>query len=204
MDIIKLTARPRSGAGKSYTRKARAQGWVPAIYYGRDREPMSIEVNHREFNSIVRNKKLTHLIDLGVGQDQDDSIAVIREVQRHVLKDDKFYHIDFLHVDMNKKVTVECPLELSGTPVGVKEGGVLGHPVKRVKIECMPGDIPEKVVIDVSGLNIGKSIHVRDVVLPNLTLKEAPEEVLAVVTHPTRESEEAKSEEAGASAPEKK
>lgn len=205
MDIIKLKARPRSGSGKSYTRKARMQGWVPAIYYGRNHEPVNIEVDEKEFATIVRTKKLTHLIDLGIGSNGDDSIAVIREVQRHVLKDNIFFHIDFQKVAMNEKVTIEVPVVTVGIPVGVKESnGVLGIPVKKVTIECMPSDIPENITIDVSALDIGDSIHVRDVVIPNITIKEAPEEVLAVVTHATREEEAAKPEEAaeaGAAAP---
>lgn len=196
MDIIKLTARQREGIGKSYTRKARAQGWIPAIYYGRNFDPVKIEVNHKEFMAIVRGKKQSHLIDLGIGKSESDSIAVIREIQRHVLKDEKFHHIDFLHVDMNEKVIVDCRLEITGVPAGVKEGGVLGHPFKSVKVECMPADIPEKIVIDVTNLGIGDSIHVRDISVPNATIKEAPDEVLAVVTRATREIEEGKPEEA--------
>lgn len=196
MDIIKLTARQRSSIGKSYTRKARAQGWIPAIYYGHNFEPVKIEVNHKEFTAIIRGKKQTHLIDLGIGKNAEDSIAVIREVQRHVLKDEKYFHIDFLHVAMNEKVTVECRLEINGVAIGVKDGGVLGHPIQSVKIECMPGKIPEKIVIDVTNLNIGDSIHVRDVSIPDVTIKEAPDEVLAVVTRATRESEESKPEAA--------
>jgi large subunit ribosomal protein L25 len=204
LEIIKLKTRPRTGTGKSYTRKARVDGWIPAIYYGHNREPVSIEVDNKEFAAIVRGRKLTHLVDLGVGKNQDDSIAVIREVQRHVVKTDRFLHIDFMHVAMNEKVTVEVPLVLEGLPLGVKDGGVLGHPVKNVRIECMPMDIPERVTIDVTNLNIGDSIHVRDVTVANIVIKESPDEVLAVVTLPTREAEVAKPEEAaaeGAAAP---
>ncbi len=198
MDIIKLTARQRQGTGKSYTRKARAQGWIPAIYYGHNFDPVKIEVNHKEFTAIVRGKKQSHLIDLGIGKSESDSIAVIREVQKHVLKDEKYYHIDFLHVAMNEKVIVDCRLEITGIAVGVKEGGVLGHPIQSVKVECMPADIPEKIVVDVTNLGIGDSIHVRDISVPNVTIKEAPDEVLAVVTRATRESEEIKPEAAAA------
>jgi large subunit ribosomal protein L25 len=188
VEIIKLTARPRTGSGKSYTRKARASGWVPAIYYGRKLDPVHLEVNHKEFATIVRTRKTTHLIDLGLGKANDESIAVIREVQRHVIKNDVFFHIDFHHIAINEKVIVEVPLILAGLAIGVKDySGILGSPVKTVKVECMPLDIPENVTIDVSALNVGDSIHARDVVLTNLTLKEAPEEVLAVVVHPTRE-----------------
>ncbi len=199
MDIVKLQARVREGAGKSYTRKARAQGWVPAIYYGHDQEPKKIEVAYRDFATLARKKQLTHLIDLGLAG--EDSIAVVREVQRHVLKDTLFYHVDFMHVAMNEKVVVEVPLELTGIAFGVKnDNGVLGHPIKVVKVECLPRDIPEKVSIDVSELKIGDSIHVKDVSFPNFTIKDSPDEVLAVVTHGTREAaSEAKPEEPAAS-----
>ncbi|MDR2592277.1 MAG: 50S ribosomal protein L25 [Chitinispirillales bacterium] len=197
MEIVKLQARERGSSGKSYTRKARAQGWIPAVYYGHG-EPRKIEVPHREFAAVVRAKQTTHLIDLGLG---DGTIAVIRETQRHVLKDDIFYHLDFFHVDMKKKVTTDVHLEFVGVPVGVKDdGGVLGHPLKTVKVECLPADIPEKVSVDVSALKIGDSIHVRDISVPGLTLKHAPEEVLAVVTHPTRETASAAAAEGEAAA----
>jgi large subunit ribosomal protein L25 len=193
VNIIKLKSRPRSGSGKSYTRKTRLQGWVPAVYYGVGREPMTIEVDKKEFSAVVRGRKLTHLFDLGLSGGKDASIAVVREVQRHVIDDDLFLHVDFQHVAMDKKVTVDCPLELTGIPIGVKEaGGVLGRPVKKLKIECMPTEIPEKISIEVAHLEIGDSIHVRDVKIPNVMIKASPDEVLAVVTHPTREEEVAK------------
>ena len=193
MDIIKLKARPRSGAGKSYTRKVRTQGWIPAVYYGIGREPMTIEVDKKEFSTAVRHRKLTHLFDLGLSGEGKTTIAVVREVQRHVINDDLFLNIDFQHVAMDKKVTIDCPLDLTGIPIGVKDaGGVLGRPVKTLTIECMPTEIPEKISIDVSHLEIGDSIHVRDVKIPNVFIKASPDEVLAVVTQPTKEEEVAK------------
>jgi large subunit ribosomal protein L25 len=159
------------------------------VYYGHNRSSLSIEVDAKEFATLVRKRKTTHLVDLGLGKSQDDSIAVIKDIQRHVLKSESFIHIDFQHVAMNEKVTVRVPVELAGIPIGVKDShGILDHPVKTVHIECFPMDIPEKVVVDVTALNIGNSIHVRDVVVPNITIKESPDEVLATVTHPTRDA----------------
>jgi len=202
LEIIKLTSRQRSGTGKSYTRKARVQGWVPAVYYGHNRDSVHIEINAREFATLVRQRKTTHLVDLGLGQSQDDSIAVIKDIQRHVLKNESFIHVDFQHVAMNEKVTVRVPLELTGIPVGVKDNhGILDYPVKSVSIECLPMDIPEKVIVDVSALNIGNSIHVRDVVIPNIVIKESADEVLATVTHPTREAATEGAAEGGEAAP---
>jgi large subunit ribosomal protein L25 len=159
---------------------------------------MKIEVDKKELSTLVRGRNLTHLIDLGLsGGGKEASVAVIREFQRHVFKDDVFLHVDFQHVDMDKKVIVDCPVELVGIPIGVKDnGGVLGHPIKKIKVECMPLEIPEKITVDVSALDIGDSIHVRDVKLANAVIKDSPDEVLAVVTHPTREEEVAKPEEA--------
>jgi len=202
VEIIKLQARERVGSGKSYTRKARAQGWIPAVYYGRGIEPKKIEVAHKDFATVVRGKKVTHLFDLGLGA---DAIAVIRQVQRQVLKDDVYLNLDFMHVNMKEKVTVDVPLDLVGISVGVKDdNGVLGHPLKTVKVECLPADIPEKVTVDVSALKIGDAIHVRDVSIANITLKHSPDDVLAVVTHPTREAAaKPAEEEAAAAAPAK-
>lgn len=201
MEIIKLKTRTRTGSGKSYTRKARAMGWIPAIYYGKKTQPLSIEVDGHEFAAIVRNKLLTHLVDLGLDHQQEDSIAVIKEVQRHVIKDSFFYHIDFQHVAMNEKVTVHCPVHIVGLAIGVKdENGVLGNPVKSLTIECFPMDIPEKIDVDVSTLHVGNSIHIKDIIVPGITIKDSPEEVVAVVTHATREAvETSKTEDAATS-----
>lgn len=188
MEVIKLKARLREGEGKSYTRKARASGWIPAIYYGKKIKPLKIEVDHHDFETIVRKKKLTHLIDLELPIEDSDSISIIKEIQRNVIKDNLFYHIDFQHVNMKEKIVVDCPVHLEGIPVGVKEdGGVLGHPVKTLSIECLPTEIPEKIVVDVSNLHLGESIHVRDLSIPNITIKDSPDEVVAVVTHATKE-----------------
>jgi large subunit ribosomal protein L25 len=203
LEIVKLKTRTRTGSGKSYTRKARAQGWVPAIFYGRTTDPISIEVDGLEFSDLVRNKHLTHLVDLGIGKKQDDSIAVIKEVQKHVIRNDFYYHIDFQHVAMNEKVTVHCPLHLIGIAVGVKdENGVLGHPIKSIMVECLPMDIPDKIEVDVSELHVGNSIHVRDISVPNVTIKDSPDEVVAVVTHASRETAEAAPKAEGEATPE--
>ncbi len=202
MEIIKLTTRARNAKGKSYTRKARAQGWVPAIYYGKKTEPLCIEVNEQEFAAIVRKRHLTHLIDLGLDRQAESSIAVIKEVQRHVIKDNLFYHIDFQHVAMDEKVSVQCPVLIVGTPVGVKdENGVLGNPVKSITIECFPMDIPDSIKVDVSDLHVGNSIHIRDIIIDKIIIKDAPEEVVAVVTHATREVEAKVEEVAEAAEP---
>ena len=188
MDVLKLSARTRTGTGKSYTRKARVAGWIPAAYYGHNRETKAIEINEREFQRLVRAKKANHLIDLALPGEENDCVSVIKEIQRDCIKDDRFLHIDFQHVAMNEKISVDCMVELVGLPIGVKDdGGILEHPLRRIHIECLPANIPEKLTVDVSGLHIGESIHVKDVSFENVTIKSAPEEVLAVVLAPSKE-----------------
>ncbi|MBD3420790.1 MAG: 50S ribosomal protein L25 [Chitinivibrionales bacterium] len=203
LDIIKLKSRSRNGTGKSYTRKARINGWLPAAYYGRGISSESIEVDYHEFVNLLRSKKTNHLIDLQLPEKQD-SVAVVKEIQRDPLIDDKVFHVDFQHVSMGEKVTVKCPLEIVGTPIGVKVGGgVLSHPVRHLTIESLPREIPEKITVDVSELSVGQSIHIKDLDLPDLTLKDSPEEVIAMVNISTKEkADAADKEEGGEAAPE--
>jgi len=156
LDIIKINARPRPGTGKSYTRKARIAGWIPATYYGHNRVTQNVEIDALEFSTLVRTKKTGHLFDLGFKDEAVNSVAIIKEIQRDVIDRKKFLHIDFQHVNMNETVTVKIAVELTGLPVGVKdEGGILNHLAKTINVECLPVNIPEKIVVDVSSLKIG-------------------------------------------------
>jgi large subunit ribosomal protein L25 len=199
VDIVKLKTRFRTGSGKSYTRKARVQGWIPAVYYGHNRTAKIVEVDANDLLVLVRTRKTRNLVDLCLEEEKGDSIAIIKEIQRDVLDNKKFLHVDFQHVAMDEKVTVKVQVELVGIPVGVKEqAGVLGHPAKFLNVECMPVNIPEKISVDVSGLKIGDSIHVRDLTIPDALIKDSPDEVVAVVIFASAEEEKPKEAEAAA------
>jgi large subunit ribosomal protein L25 len=184
LDIIKINARLRSGTGKSYTGKARIAGWIPATYYGHNRDSQNVEIDAVEFSTLVRTKKTGHLIDLGFKEAAGDSITIIKEIQRDVIDRKKFLHVDFQHVNMNEMVTVKIAVELAGLPIGVKdEGGILNHLTKTISVECLPVNIPEKVIVDVTNLKVGESIHLRDITVPDAQIKDSGDEVLAVVVH---------------------
>jgi large subunit ribosomal protein L25 len=157
------------------------------VCYGHGEHTEAIEINAREFSSVVRKKLTTHLFDLALDGSKDYN-TIIKEIQPHVLKRDTFLHIDFQHVNMNEKVIVHCPVEIIGIASGVKDGGILEHPVREVSIECMPHMIPEKVIVDVSALKIGQSLHIRDLVVVGGVFKDSPEEVVAVVSLPGKAS----------------
>ncbi|MBD3343834.1 MAG: 50S ribosomal protein L25 [Chitinivibrionales bacterium] len=198
LNIEKLTARIRTYQGKSSARKSRESGWIPAVYYGNNRETKSIEVSVPEFGVLLRAGNVSHLIDLNL-EGEKDSIAIVKEIQRDPIIPGHIFHLDFQHVSMDEKVTVEIPVEISGTPVGVKEqGGILGHPVKTITVECLPMNIPEKVVVDVSGLHIGESIHLSDLSVTDAEIKGSLQEMIANVTPPTKAKEEEAEAEEGA------
>ncbi len=191
MDVINLKARLRTGSGKSYTRKIRNVGWIPAVYYGHNRETKNIEIDAREFAAIVRGRKTTHLINIELPGEKSDGTSVIKEIQRNIIKDNLFYHVDFQHVAMDEKISVNIPIHIIGTAIGVKEdGGILNHPKRTILVECFPGDIPEYVEVDVSELKIGDSIHVSEFSVLNAEIKDTPEDVVAVVVHPQAVVEE--------------
>lgn len=184
MDAVKMKTRLRTGKGKAYTRRIRREGWVPAVYYGREQDTRHIEVEGAEVAAMVRARRTAHLIELDIPGEKDASMAVIKEIQRHVVKDDFFYNVDFQHVAMDEKVTVDCPIRIVGIAVGVAdEGGVLQRPVRTVAVECLPVDIPDHIEVDISQLHIGDSIHVGDLSVRDVLIKDSPEEVLAVVVH---------------------
>jgi large subunit ribosomal protein L25 len=187
LNVVKLKTRPRQGKGKSYTRKIRRQGWIPGIYYGHNMEARCIEVDCKDFGALVRGGKTTHLIDLGLSEAEGESVAIIKEIQRDVLLPGHIEHIDFQHTAMNEEVTVECPVEIVGEAIGVKEEeGVLSRPVHHLTIHCLALNIPERISVDVSGLHVGEAIHVRDLKVADVTIRNSPDEVVASVTHATK------------------
>ncbi len=188
MDIVKLSARVREGRGSALARKKRVSGWIPAVCYSHGRAAESIEIDAREFGGVLRARRSSHLMNLGMEGKEEDSLAVIKEIQRDVLRPDRILHIDFQRVAMDEPITVEVPVEVTGVPVGVKdEGGILEHPARHLSVRCLPGDIPDKIVVDVSGLAINQSLHVRDVVLEKAEIVDSPEEVIALVSVPAKE-----------------
>ena len=196
MEVLELKARLRTGTGKSYTRKIRQQGWIPAVYYGHDKETKHIEVDSNEFLALVRAKQTTHLINLKLGGEDGDATSIIKEMQRHVLHENLYFHVDFQSVSMDEKITVDCPVILTGTAIGVtEEGGILNQSIRTISVECLPSDIPENVEFDVSDLHLGKSIHVKDLTVENAEIKNSPDDVIVTIVQPQAIVEEVTEEE---------
>lgn len=164
-----LRATRREGGGKGAARKLRGTGKVPAVLYGHgDRtEPLAIEAHDLELLLHHVNPENT-LIGLEIDGRRTD--VLIREIQKHPYRP-VFLHVDFLQVHGDEALKLDIPVRLTGTPVGVREhGGVLDQVLYALHVECLPGNIPDAAEVDISGLNIGESVRVGDVSMPNVTV----------------------------------
>jgi len=173
---------------------------VPAVIYGRQAKPQNLEVNTKEFTDLIHHSVSENLlVDLSVENDAHGKrLALVQEIQHHPL-DGKVLHVDFHEVAENEKVTVQVPVETTGEAAGVKNsGGVLEHVLFKVKVRCLPKDLPEQIVVDVSHLEIGKSIHLGEIKVPEgvEVLGDKTRSVITVAMPRTEEEEAAATETA--------
>jgi len=168
MKSVALKAYPRSQVRRGEVKKLRASGRVPAIIYGRQAKPQNLEINSKEISDLIHHSISENmLVDLSVENDaRSKRLVLVQEVQHHPL-DGKVLHVDFHEISESEKVTVNVPLETTGEAAGVKTGGgVLEHVLFKLKVRCLPKDLPEQIVVDVSHLEIGKSIHLGEIKAP--------------------------------------
>ncbi len=165
MKSVPLQAYQRSQVRRGEVKKLRAAGRVPATIYGRLAQPQNLELNTKEISNLINHSASENLlVDLSVENDaRAKRLALVQEIQHHPL-DGHVVHVDFHEVAENEKVTIQVPVETKGEPAGVKNnGGVLEHVLFKLKVRSLPKDLPEVIIIDVSGLEVGKSIHLGEV-----------------------------------------
>ena len=192
-DNISLEAREREGRGKNDARRLRAQGMVPAVLYGDGGGAGStvLAVPAKVVDYTLQHVGDNALYDLKLGG-QDDATVRVVDVQRNPVSG-RLVHVDLAPVNMRERIVVTVPLTVAGADnsPGVTEGGVLDQVAYEVEVESLPGDIPQGLTLDVSGLQIGDNLTLADVELPEgVELISDPEEVAATVTPPTEISDE--------------
>lgn len=186
---VKLSARPRVEAGRNAVGKVRARGAIPAVIYGGNDAARNLEVDKKDIENLLsRAVGENILVELEIrdGGKTSNRISLIQEVQHHPVRGE-IIHIDFHAVSMTEEIDAEVVLEHEGEPVGVKTfGGLLQQNMRSLPIRCLPQNLPEIIIVDVSGLNIGESLHVRDIKLPTGVVA-VPDEDLTVflVSEPT-------------------
>ena len=200
MAQLSLSARIREGKGKSVARKLRREQQIPAVLYGQAREPVLLTVKTADFQALLKKSEGQNVM-LGLSVESEkgtnETTVIIKELQVDPIKD-TYLHADFHEISMTKELTVNVSVRLLNTPVGVTNGGVLQHIRRELMVTCLPDKLIEYLSIDVSGLDIGDSIHVRDFEFPE-GVKNALEDHLtvAVVAAPTVKAEEEEELEEG-------
>jgi large subunit ribosomal protein L25 len=202
---VKLKVEPRTNVGRSAVRKLRARGLIPAVIYGSNDKPQPLQVTARDINAMMSKASGENvLVELEIAGEGSSRTALVQEVQ-HSPVGGEIRHVDFHAISMDEMIQAEVPLESTGLAIGVKTfGGLLEQSLRALAIECLPGDLPDRITVDVSQLNIGDSIHVRDIQFPTgVTLKVQPDLTAFSVVAPVVEEEPVAAEaEAAAAGPE--
>ena len=202
---VKLAVERRDAIGRAAVRKLKARGVVPAVVYGGKEKPEPLQVLRRDVSVMLSHASGENiLVELEIAGENATRTALVQEVQHSPVGGDVL-HIDFHAVSMDEKIEADVPLEPVGTANGVKNfGGLLEQSLRALTVSCLPRDLPDKITVDVSNLNIGDSIHVRDIKLPNgVAAKVQPELTVFSVLAPIVEEEPVVPEaEAAAAGPE--
>lgn len=164
-DQVVLTAELRSGVGKQVAKRLRTAGKLPAVVYGENRDPISCAVDSRSLVDILQSHGRNAIIALAAGDTTQSTI--IKDIQHHPLRGN-ITHVDFHRIDLARRIVVEVSIEAQGIPAGVRtDGGILEHMLHHLEVECLPMEIPDRVMVDVSALGVGDSLHVSDIKLEN-------------------------------------
>ncbi|MDE0553578.1 MAG: 50S ribosomal protein L25 [Candidatus Poribacteria bacterium] len=184
MQQAKLEVQPRDAFGKQSARAIRREGGVPAVLYGRSQDTLAIQLSARTFKQFLRTYGENVIINMEIGE-ADPETVIIKEIQRDPVEKHQLLHADFIRISLDEPVTSSVPVVLVGNPSGVEEGGVLELPLRQVTLHCLPMQLPTEVSIDVSGLEIGDSIHVSDLDLSDeVEILDEATRIIATVSQP--------------------
>jgi large subunit ribosomal protein L25 len=186
---VKLSASSRAESGRNAVKAVRARGGIPAIIYGGKSTPSNLEIKKRDIEVLLaRSVGENILVELEIqeGGKTTNRLSLIQEIQHHPVRGD-ILHVDFHEVSMNEEITAEVVLEPVGEPIGVKTyGGLLQQSMRALPIRCLPRNLPELITVDVSNLNVGESLHVGQIPLPEGVAADTDAELTAfLVSEPT-------------------
>jgi large subunit ribosomal protein L25 len=196
LDLIELNVETRSSKGNGPARSLRRRGIIPSILYGAKTKPAMLSIDARELEQIVKKGNINQvLLNLTI---KDTNIpsksAMIKELQHHPITHE-FLHVDFYEVAMDKKIRISIPITTVGNSKGEELGGILQIIRRKVDVLCYPNQIPETLTVDVTELDIGDSIHIEEITLPEGI--EVPADVNFTVITVLSQKAEAKPEDVG-------
>ncbi len=194
MEAYNLEVELRSETGKGNARKLRAGGKIPAVLYGVENEARSLTVDRKDTEKYLREVAGTTLVRLMI-KNEGEAFVIVKDYQLDPV-DDRVIHVDFLEVDLAKKTVVEVPFSFIGKARGVELGGHIEVINRSIEVRCLPGQIPDAITVDVSSLNIGDVIHLKDIALPEgIEFSEETEFPIVSVQEVVEQAEEVAEEE---------
>ncbi|MGO9410823.1 MAG: 50S ribosomal protein L25 [Spirochaetia bacterium] len=186
MEAKKLNVESRQGGGKSVAGRLRREGKIPAVIYGHT-SPTPIAIDAREFRNAFKRITGNTIVELHMPGGVHE--VLVKDYQRDNLSG-QILHVDFYEFERGKALRTRVPIRLTGNPVGVKEGGILESQLRELDLECLPKDLPEEIVLDISELGLDKALHVRDLMLPpGVKVLLASDQVVCLVAHRKAEEE---------------
>jgi len=186
MEAKKLNVESRQGGGKSVAGRLRRDGKIPAVIYGHT-SPTAIAVDAREFRNAFKRITGNTIVELHMPGGVHE--VLVKDYQRDNLTG-QILHVDFYEFEKGKALRTRVPIRLTGNPVGVKEGGILESQLRELDLECLPKDLPEEIVLDISELGLDRALHVRDLTLPpGVKVLLASDQVVCLVAHRKAEEE---------------
>lgn len=190
LETLEIQVNARERGTKRQARRLRREGKIPAILYGPKVEPIALELNKKDFFTRVAGLEGSHLVRFkSVSTTLTDKVALVKEMQYHPISGDVM-HADFYEVDLTATIEVSVPLHFVGKAAGVVRGGILQPIVREIQVECLPLDIPEFFNVDVSALDIGDSVHIEELRMPEgVTAVYDSNFALVTVATPTVEEE---------------
>jgi len=200
MQKIQLQANVRKGINKKATKALRKKGCIPAVLYGHGIKTLNLTVEQKKFEQVVKKMHGENiLISLSIDDNgsSKQETAMIRSIQYHPVSDEML-HINFYKILLSEKITTRINIILTGQAAGVKEGGVLDHSIRDMEVSCLPDKIPGHFEVDVTQLEIGSSIHIRDLkISEDVEVLADPDQAVVSIVPPTviKEEETAVEEE---------
>ena len=167
MGDVTLATETRSTRGKGAARELRRRGQVPAVVYGGGREATAISIDRTGFERMLEasHSGVNTLIDLAGDSDAAGRTVIAKELQREAVRG-ALVHVDFYEIDLTTTIEIAVPIHLIGSAAGVLLGGVLDQQLREIVLLCLPNAIPDELEIDISGMELGDSLHITDLPIP--------------------------------------
>lgn len=186
MEKVILEANERKEITKQNTKELRRQKRIPGVFYLKNTKPVAIDVSGQAIHPLVFTSQ-THLISLKL-KGREEQECILKDIQFDPVSDEVI-HFDLIGITRGEKIEVEVPVQLIGSAIGVKEGGILQHSMHKLDIKCLPKDMPERLEVNVADLKIGDAVHVKDLNFENITILNSVDSIVVSVVHPKVEKE---------------